>query len=74
MIDWKEYGNTRETQPPSHVPYLISNGKYVVIGVHQLHTKSRVYQWFTSRGETISGITHYAEINLPQAIEPDRIT
>lgn len=70
MIEWKEYGETREKQPPSHVPHLISNGHFLDIGVHELDTKSRVYRWFTSRGQPVAGVTHYAEINLPQAIVP----
>lgn len=65
MIEWKPYGNTRETQPPSHTPHIITNGKFTIIGIHQID-KDRVYKWFTSNGQPISGVSHYAEINLPE--------
>ncbi|WP_127532763.1 hypothetical protein [Paenibacillus kobensis] len=64
MIEWKEYGNTRETQPESHVPKLVYDGKSVKFAIHQI-SKDRVYRWFDNKGLYVDGVTHYAEINLP---------
>jgi hypothetical protein len=66
VIEWRQYGDTREMQPESHVPKLVSNGAMVKVAVHQIDRVDRVYRWYDQFGYTLSGITHYAEINLPK--------
>jgi hypothetical protein len=76
VIEWKEYGDTRETQPPSHEPFLVVSGEFVGIAIHQIDRADHVYKWFANYGTRlpIRGVTHYAEINRPKVIGNDRIT
>ena len=61
MIEWKKY-NPRD--PVSHVPYLVTNGHYVVDAYH-CNYREVGYTWGDGTTALYPDVTHYAPINLP---------
>ncbi|MDU0328606.1 hypothetical protein RW092_00105 [Paenibacillus sp. 3LSP] len=67
MIDWKKYD---PMNPPQHWKvYLVTNGKRV-ISAYLDSDKVNGQQWWEEDQEYLfTGVTHYAEINLPNQRE-----
>lgn len=66
MINWIKYDNDSRSIE-SHVTRLITDGREIYTGFHA--STPNGYKWFVGNNVTIAGITHYAEINMPQALE-----
>ena len=64
MIEWKKYEVMRGAQFPKDKKFLVTNGKWVGVASHY-HERIDGYQWWDENGHMLTGITHFAEINLP---------
>lgn len=67
MIEWKKYEVMRGPQFPEKKFYLVTNGHFVEVATHA-HERVYGYQWWNKQHELVAGVTHYAEINLPQSV------
>ena len=63
MIEWKEVEDINCI--PKRVKYLVSNGEWIVTAEVKEERVVGV-QWWDEEGCMRVGITHYAEINLPE--------
>ncbi len=63
MIEWKKWKSGTPT--PSKDFYLVTNGTYVDVAYCE-DEKNYGYTWWGRDHALRAGITHYAEINLPE--------
>ncbi|MEK5060506.1 hypothetical protein BK126_04550 [Paenibacillus sp. FSL H7-0326] len=65
MIQWKKYDPRK---PVSHIPYLVTNGDYVLKAIHANYREVG-YTWGDGERAFLPDVTHYAEINLPGEVD-----
>lgn len=69
MIEWKEWKSGEPTDTKDF--YLVTNGTTVDVCYCEKE-KGYGYTWWDREGNLFAGVTHYAEINLPdERQDPD---
>ncbi len=69
MIEWIEYDHT-DRAIESHVDHIVATKLQVLIA-QRAKSDSGGYKWYGIGGYSITGVTHWAKINLPGEVSRD---
>jgi len=64
MIPWQKYDPT-DRSIKSHVTHLVVAEGKICLAQHARSLEGKGYEWSAQGGYKVSGVTHWALINLP---------